>query len=298
MASRSDVQKLISSISREPFNYKLRKTLLPVYHTYILSYIFENITFTAVLGFCSHKIGPNASELNFCSNFYRCKPYPFGLLDYMRSLVAELNHNISDDLLVTISKKLIICSEEAIMMIKAIIFNSNEVIDKLLNNQYPEDIDQENPDWDRFNKDTSEFASNVKKLGRSIKDFDDNIWFSYVSDVAIHILYQKFTNITDHHKFISNDLNMILVEASEYDNIWAIGKKNDNSINQLEYTEWNGTNILGYSTLLIFLHLKGINPYANMTILELCNMVRISHNKITKRLSMIPVPKESTLLSK
>ena len=153
------------------------------------------------------------------SNFYIC--------DYSFDLPYELL-GISDE-----NKKYykspIKCtnSEKTIMLCKAALMNDPQTFDLI--------VKSENP-------------SQIKKLGREVKNFDPNKYEKYRCQIAFECVYQKFIKGTDEMKtYLKLTNTAILAEAAYRDKIWGIGL----GVNQYisKPAEWNGTNILGWALM-------------------------------------------------
>ena len=82
----------------------------------------------------------------------------------------------------------------------------------ILNNE------EEKYEWDLIQKE-------IKKLGRKVKNYDDNIWKRHrVSYVAKGNL-EKFSQNPDLKQILLNTGNTIMAEVNFYDKDWAIGIK-------------------------------------------------------------------------
>ena len=84
----------------------------------------------------------------------------------------------------------------------------------------------------------------AKKLGRKVKNFNENIWVQHREKIVEEGNILKFSQ----NKYLKNELlklkDKTFVEASPYDKIWGIGLSYDNP---LIYNEenWKGLNLLG-----------------------------------------------------
>lgn len=116
-------------------------------------------------------------------------------------------------------------SEQYFMYMKAIIFNDEESAKKIL--------DEINP-------------KEAKKLGRKIKNFDDNIWKRLRMFAMYRANYLKYTQDKEMRETLLNPIfdNKVFVEASPYDTIWGIGMRMDEpGVDNEE--NWLGLNSLG-----------------------------------------------------
>lgn len=83
-----------------------------------------------------------------------------------------------------------------------------------------------------------------KKIGRSIKNFDAELWSSVSYDIMVKANYEKYTQNSRLKFELLNTIPKILVEASPYDKIWGIGLHvHDDAV--LDENNWNGQNLLG-----------------------------------------------------
>lgn len=117
------------------------------------------------------------------------------------------------------------CCEQYMMAQKAILFNDNETLDKILKTNVPRQI---------------------KKLGREVKNFDENKWSQNSQEIVFHgNLYKYSQNEKFRNYILSVPRNAIFVEASPLDSIWGIKLAADNPKVQ-NPLEWKGTNFLGF----------------------------------------------------
>lgn len=86
--------------------------------------------------------------------------------------------------------------------------------------------------------------SKHRKLGRQIKNFDQNTWDLYSDSIVIIGNYLKFTQNPDILQKLKDTKNNILVEGSPYDRVWGVGLRyNDPKI--FDKRNWRGSNKLG-----------------------------------------------------
>jgi len=114
-------------------------------------------------------------------------------------------------------------SEQAFMWEKAKFFDDSNIASQILQTEDP---------------------TEAKKLGRLINNFNAYKW----AEVSYQIMYNvNLAKFEQNHKLqtaLKETNDLILVEASPYDNIWGIGL----DANKAEITpkeEWEGTNWLG-----------------------------------------------------
>ena len=116
-------------------------------------------------------------------------------------------------------------TEQAFMYAKALFFRDYEIADLILNT--------DNPD-------------RCRKLGRSIKGYDDKEWDKVRYDVFYKYNLMKYTQDEKLQKMLLDPKfdGKVFVEASPYDQIWGIGIGEEvENIEDLEY-KW-GRNLLG-----------------------------------------------------
>jgi len=142
--------------------------------------------------------------------------------DYMSNFYKT---NFTDDL-----GNLFCCSEQYLMYAKAKMFdpNNNTLLNKILNETDPKKI---------------------KALGRSVKNYDDDIWNECRFDIMIQGLKLKFSQNQIIKASLQSTGNKILYEASPYDKIWGIGFDAKKAI----ITDKNlyGTNLLGKALMQV-----------------------------------------------
>jgi hypothetical protein len=129
-------------------------------------------------------------------------------------------------------------SEQAFMWEKALCFNDFETAEQILHTTNPKD---------------------AKKLGRQVKNFDNNTWALYRFEVMFEVCFAKF----DQNPALKDILmeNENFVEASPYDTIWGIGMaEHEDGIEDPK--NWKGENLLGKVLDLVKEELK-INKIDN-----------------------------------
>lgn len=118
-------------------------------------------------------------------------------------------------------------AEQYMMAQKAILFGDDEVCKKIMATNNP---------------------GEYKKLGRQIRNFDQQKWDKHKYDIVVKGNTAKFSQNDNIKYFLLNTGDRILVEASPYDGIWGIAmSKNDPNIeNPLM---WKGENLLGFALM-------------------------------------------------
>lgn len=121
------------------------------------------------------------------------------------------------------------CTEQYMMYQKAILFDDNEIANKILQENRPDQM---------------------KKYGRLIKNFDEKIWNDHKFMIVYNGNYLKFTQNEKLKKYIKSTGNSILVEASPYDAVWGVKMSMDND--DILYPEkWKGQNLLGFALMQV-----------------------------------------------
>jgi len=94
---------------------------------------------------------------------------------------------------------------------------------------------------------TNNIPAEIKKFGRQVKNYNENIWNTMRYDIMKNGLRLKFTQNLDIKQKLINTNSKKLFEASPYDRIWGTGY---NAVDTLHFIEKNegyklGTNLLG-----------------------------------------------------
>lgn len=126
------------------------------------------------------------------------------------------------------------CVEQYIMAQKALLFEDLEAFEAIMLANQP---------------------TNMKKIGRKVKNFSDQIWLLNRDRILAEGIKAKF----EQNKNLLDQLlatgSRTLVEASPYDIIYGVGlsEKNDQI---LDKTNWKGTNLLGQKLVNVRLKLR------------------------------------------
>ncbi|MCB1178189.1 MAG: NADAR family protein [Leptospiraceae bacterium] len=125
-------------------------------------------------------------------------------------------------------------AEHWMMAEKARLFNDKENFELIIKSNHP---------------------SEVKKLGRQIKNFNPELWNENKYKIVIEGNFLKFNQNKDLKNFLLQTGNKVLVEASPEDKIWGIGlSENDPDIYNIK--NWKGENLLGFSLMEVRDRLK------------------------------------------
>lgn len=84
----------------------------------------------------------------------------------------------------------------------------------------------------------------VKKIGREIKNYNDDIWSAKRFDIVVNGNLLKFSQNRNLLRDLYQYKHLEFVEASPYDKIWGIGLHFDDD-RVLDKSLWQGMNLLG-----------------------------------------------------
>lgn len=125
-------------------------------------------------------------------------------------------------------------AEHWMMAKKAVLFNDNEILEKIIHSKTP---------------------AEAKKLGREVKNYNDALWLANRFEIVKEGNYHKFSQNPDLKTFLINTKDRILVEASPVDAIWGIGMASDHK-DSLNPEKWRGLNLLGFALMEVRDELK------------------------------------------
>lgn len=88
----------------------------------------------------------------------------------------------------------------------------------------------------------------AKAIGRTVKEFDDDIWKKQGYALVVKGSFHKFSQHTLLKQFLLQTGNKVIVEASPTDFIWGIGlsQETNEARNPLK---WRGANLLGFALM-------------------------------------------------
>lgn len=129
------------------------------------------------------------------------------------------------------------CAEQYMMAQKAYVFGDKEVMTQIL-----AETDQ----------------MTIKKLGRLVKNYDDNVWTEKRFQIVVEGNLAKFSQNEDLRHFLLSTGDKILVEASPKDTIWGIGF-DEFAPEATNPALWNGENLLGFALMEVRDRLKEID---------------------------------------
>ena len=127
--------------------------------------------------------------------------------------------------------------EQYMMYNKAMIFEDKDTAQKILN--------------------TRDFAY-MKKLGREVAGYNDNIWSTHRYNIVKHGVLNKFTQNRELAQMLLNTEDAILAECAVRDKIWGIGLSMTDP-RRLDQSQWRGTNYLGQILMEVREQLRQIN---------------------------------------
>ena len=95
----------------------------------------------------------------------------------------------------------------------------------------------------------------AKKLGRTVKGYDEQSWRQHRFEIVCRANQAKFNQNIELKTFLINTKDSILVEASPYDKIWGIGMDVNHS--DIKHpAKWRGLNLLGFALMVTREQLK------------------------------------------
>lgn len=130
--------------------------------------------------------------------------------------------------------------EQYMMYHKALLMNDHTIATKILAIDI-QDNTQKNESKVNYSK-----IKKIKDLGRSISNFNQELWDANKFDIVRKGNFLKFSQNKNLKKILLSTGNKILVEASHYDKIWGIGLSESDAYKLCpEDFLKNGQNLLG-----------------------------------------------------
>jgi ribA/ribD-fused uncharacterized protein len=121
------------------------------------------------------------------------------------------------------------CVEQYLMYCKAMLFGDHEIGLKIMATQEP---------------------SEHKRLGRLVKNFNDDLWNQHKENYAFIGNLHKFRQNKEERGYLYDTRELELVEASPYDRIWGVGLGVDDP--QIRYkVRWKGQNLHGITLMRV-----------------------------------------------
>lgn len=121
------------------------------------------------------------------------------------------------------------CAEQYMMAEKACLFGDYDIYQQILNQ-------------------SDQMA--IKKLGRMVHNFKEDIWQQHRSEIIKRANMAKFSQNKSLMDFLLSTGDRILVKASPYDVIYGVGIEEHNP-NILDPHKWRGLNLLGFTLMEI-----------------------------------------------
>lgn len=121
------------------------------------------------------------------------------------------------------------CSEQYMMYQKAILFEDEEIANKILNTSAPK---------------------KQKELGRKVKNYNSKIWDGLCQIIVYEGCLAKFEQNEDIKEKLLSTKDAILVEAAGNDAIWGIGMRIQDP-NKTDIKAWKGKNLLGFALMKV-----------------------------------------------
>lgn len=129
----------------------------------------------------------------------------------------------------TVEKKNFSSMEQFMMYQKAICFGDEAVAKNIL---------------------STDDTSQIKALGRQVKNYDEHIWNGIRQIVVYEGLLAKFLQNKDLKDRLKSTGGAILAECAVKDLIWGVGLSMKDP-NRLDKTKWKGQNLLGYTLMMV-----------------------------------------------
>ncbi|MGV9309220.1 NADAR family protein [Nonomuraea sp. NPDC003727] len=95
---------------------------------------------------------------------------------------------------------------------------------------------------------SADHPAEAKKLGRTVRGFDEETWKAHRFDIVVRGSIAKFGGDAALKEFLLGTSGRVLVEASPYDRIWGIGLTADDPRAATPST-WQGLNLLGFALM-------------------------------------------------
>ena len=119
--------------------------------------------------------------------------------------------------------------EQYMMYQKAICFKDYEIAKKILK---------------------TDNVAEIKTLGRKVSNYDDHIWNGVRQVIIYEGLLQKFLQNEELKNQLLSTKDASLAECAVKDTIWGIGLSMKDE-NRFDKSKWRGTNLLGYTLMLV-----------------------------------------------
>lgn len=152
---------------------------------------------------------------NWLSNFHKCD---------IKMKIASKHYPLFKNIEVVSNKYHVFKNTEQIFMYrKALTFSDYEIASKILKAEDPRD---------------------AKRLGRLVKNYDDETWDIFRYNIMYHANMSKYTQNEYLKKKLIDTYPKVLVECNPRDSIWGIGLSEDDP-DIYDEQKWKGKNLLG-----------------------------------------------------
>jgi ribA/ribD-fused uncharacterized protein len=129
----------------------------------------------------------------------------------------------------TIDDFVFCCTEQFFMFKKALYFNDIDTMCKILHTKIPKEH---------------------KELGRSVKNFDDEIWNTIADEYVFEGNYAKFSQNNELKEKLLSTKDKIIIEAAAYDSRWGSGLNMEDTIAS-KVEDIKGENRLGKAIMRV-----------------------------------------------
>lgn len=96
----------------------------------------------------------------------------------------------------------------------------------------------------------TEDVAYIKKLGRLVFNYNENIWNGLRQLIVYEGLQAKFTQNSFLRQNLVNTQNAILAECAVKDCVWGIGLSTTDPM-RFNINAWKGKNLFGYSLMMV-----------------------------------------------
>lgn len=124
--------------------------------------------------------------------------------------------------------------EQYMMYQKALRFGDTKIADKIL---------------------ATDDVAKIKKLGREVQRYDENVWNGVRQIIVYEGLTAKFSQNGNLKAKLLETKDAILAECAVRDKIWGIGLSMTDE-RRFDKDKWKGQNLLGYALMLVREHLS------------------------------------------
>lgn len=101
-------------------------------------------------------------------------------------------------------------------------------------------------------------VSEIKAFGRNVSNYDDHRWNGVRQVIVYEGLLQKFIQNEELRNKLLSTKDAILAECAVKDTIWGIGLSMKDE-NRFDKSKWRGTNLLGYTLMLVRTKIEFLN---------------------------------------